>query len=90
MLLKLLGAADILTLISLLLISYLPKTLVIVMALYLIVKGIIFTLMGDIVSLIDALSGFYIITASYGLAHWSITLIITLIILQKSIVSIFS
>lgn len=90
MLLKLLGAADILSLISLLLVNYLPATLVIIMAFYLIIKGIIFTLMGDAFSLMDVFSGLYIVSSIYGISHWSITLIIAVLILQKSIVSILS
>ena len=90
MLLKLLGIADLLALIALFLATYLPQSLVIFMAIYLIAKGLIFTLMGDLVSLADVFTGLYIISASYGISHWSITLIITILILQKSIISIFS
>ncbi|MBS3175104.1 hypothetical protein J4440_04445 [Candidatus Woesearchaeota archaeon] len=90
MILKLLGITDLLVLVSLLLVSYLPETLVIIMAVYLIIKGVIFTLFGDPISLADIFCGLYIVSAAYGLAHWSITLIIIVFILQKSVVSILS
>lgn len=90
MILKLLGLADLLALIALFLTTLLPQSIIIVMALYLIIKGVFFAIMGDMVSLIDVFTGIYLASASYGMSHWSITLILTIIILQKAIVSIFS
>jgi len=66
MILKLLGITDLLVLVSLLLVSYLPETLVIIMAVYLIIKGVIFTLFGDPISLADIFCGLYIVSAAYG------------------------
>ena len=90
MLLKLMGIADVLAVIAMFLAAYLPQSLVIIMALYLILKGIFFTLMGDMISLVDVFAGIYLASASFGASHWIMTLILTVIILQKAIVSIFS
>ena len=90
MLLRLLGIADLLALIALLLATYLPQSLVIIMSLYLTIKGTFFLILGNPVSLLDIFAGIYLASASYGLSHWSITSIITILILQKAIISVFS
>jgi len=89
MLIKILGAADILAVLSLFLAAVLPQAIIIILALYLIIKGFIFAIMGNIPSLIDLMIGFYIILVSFGIYHWIPTLIAAIYILQKAIVSIF-
>lgn len=90
MLLKLLGIIDILAIISLLAVNILPQPLVLFMALYLIIKGALFTIIGgQLPSLFDVVSGIYIAAASYGISHWIITVIIMIYIGQKAIISLF-
>ncbi len=90
MLIKILGFADILTIIALLAASILPQPLVILMAVYLILKGIIFvTIGGNIIDILDVIAGFYIATASYGISHWIITSIVVIYLGQKAFISLF-
>jgi hypothetical protein len=89
MFLKIFGLADILAIIALLFATILPQDLVILMAIYLIIKGFIFILMGGIFpSGFDILSGFYLIIASFGISHWIMTLIVIIFLLQKAVVSL--
>ncbi len=90
MILKLLGFADILAIIALLAASILPKTLIIIMSIYLLVKGLFFLITGGnlITNFLDIVSGFYIIAASFGVSHWIATVIVGIFLLQKALISI--
>ena len=66
------------------------KIIVIILAVYLIFKGFIFAIMGSIPSMIDMIAGIYIIAASFGISHWGITLIASIYLLQKAVISVFS
>jgi len=90
MLIKILGTIDLLAILSLILVEYLPHGLIIIMAVYLMVKGIFFGLTGSFISLVDSLAGFYLVAASYGFYHWIISIILVIFLLQKAIISIFS
>ena len=90
MLIKILSLGDILSIIALISLPVLPISLVMLMGLYLIIKGITFSLMGNLVSLIDGLAGFYILIAVFGISHWIPTLIVSIFILQKAIPPIFT
>ena len=90
MIVKILGVADMLAVLSLLLASVIPQVIIIIMALYLIIKGLIFTIIGNIPSFIDLIIGFYIIAVSFGISHWIITLIVVVYIVQKAVISVFS
>lgn len=88
MLVKILGFADILAIIALLLATVLPRTLVIIMALYLIFKGIAFMLGGSpFPSFFDFTSGLYLAAASYGISHWIPTLAVIIFLIQKAVLS---
>ena len=89
MLVKLLGVADILAIIALLFVTLLPRKLVLIMALYLIFKGVIFMLGGGIFpSFLDLTSGVYIAAASYGISHWIPTLAVIIFLIQKALLSL--
>ena len=90
MILKLLAFADILAILALLLSSFLPKTLILLMALYLVVKGLTFIfLFGNLFpSFFDVLCGFYIILAGFGITHWILTVIVILFLGQKAFFSL--
>lgn len=89
MIVKILGFADILAIIALLAAKILPKQLVIIMALYLILKGLLFLIIGgSFTNLIDTSSGLYLVFAAYGISHWIPTTIVVIFILQKAIISL--
>ena len=91
MLIKILGILDVISVLMLIFASWLPQKLIIVMAVYLIIKGIYFSLMGGFFpNAIDSLVGFYLIVASAGISHWIPTVLIIIFMLQKALVSIFS
>jgi len=91
MILKILGLADFTAAFSLMFFSYLPRNLVVVMGLYLIIKGLFFTLLGgNMVSMLDCAAGIYHVMATYGLGHWVLTSIIVIFVFQKAFVSFFS
>lgn len=90
MLIKLMGLADMLAVLALYASTFLPGYIIIIMAIYLMIKGLIFAVMGNIVSLIDMLIGFYMILIIFGISYWIITLLFAAHLLQKSIVSVFS
>ena len=91
MILKLLGFADILAIIALLGVSLLPKQIILIMAFYLIVKGVFFTITSPgvfLANFLDILCGIYLVAAFYGVSHWFITVILTIFLLQKAFVSL--
>ncbi|MBS3152125.1 hypothetical protein J4230_01805 [Candidatus Woesearchaeota archaeon] len=89
MIIKILALADILTIISLLGVSLLPQKLVLAMAIYLMLKGLVFILIGSLFpNFIDMLCGFYIIFAAFGITHWIPTVIVILFIGQKAFFSL--
>ena len=91
MLVKVLGFADFVAVFSLVFIDYLPKSLVLIMGLYLLVKGVFFTLIGgSMVSLIDCCCGIYHVMAVFGFGHWIITFIVVTFIFQKAFISFVS
>ncbi len=79
-----------LAILSLVLIEYLPKSLVIIMAVYLMIKGLFFSLIGDSISLLDILSGLYFIAAVNGIFHWLFSIFVILFLLQKALPSVLS
>lgn len=90
MIVKLFGFADLLAVIALLAASILPKELVIIMALYLIIKGVFFTITGGsyLPNLFDVFSGFYLVSAAFGFSHWILNVIVVIFLLQKAFVSL--
>ena len=90
MLVKLLGVIDILAIIALLAVKILPQPVVILMALYLIIKGVLFMIIGQpFPNFFDVASGIYVASASYGISHWILTSIAVIYIGQKAVVSLF-
>jgi len=90
MLLKILAIGDILAIISLLGISILPSKFILIMGLYLVMKGVLFMILGGSVpSLLDAGCGIYIIAVAFGIMHWIPTTIVIIYLAQKALVSMF-
>ena len=91
MIVKILGLADFISIFSLIFVDFLPQKLVIIMGVYLILKGLFFTLIsGDMVSMFDVGCGIYHFMATLGVSHWIITSIVVLFIFQKAFISFMS
>ena len=88
MILKLFGFADILAIIALLAATILPQKLVLLMAIYLIIKGFLFVIMGGVFpNFFDILSGLYLAAASFGISYWIFTTVVVLFLAQKAFLS---
>ncbi len=89
MIIKILAIADILAIIALLGSSLLPQNIIILMGLYLIIKGLVFTLLyRNIISFLDSVCGFYLILAAFSFAHWIPTTIVLIYLGQKAFFSL--
>ena len=90
MILKLLAFADILVILSILGASILPQKLVILMGIYLIIKGLTFIFLGGLFpNFFDMLIGFYLILVAFSLSHWIFTVIAIIFLGQKAFFSLF-
>lgn len=90
MILKILAIADLLAIISLLATNVLPQVLVIIMAIYLIIKGLAFIIMGGLFpSILDMLSGLYLVLAVFGMSHWVFSVVVVIFLGQKAVLSLF-
>lgn len=90
MVVRILGVADLLAALSILLLKFgaVPKTMVFAFAIYVIVKGLIF--IKNIPSIVDIVAGILMITAAYysyfGIPTWLAAVWLT----QKGVISLFS
>ena len=83
---KILGIMDLISAATFLI--PLPKTIVLLAATYLIVKGILFSLGDDVASYFDVAIGIYLLVFSFGLALTVISVISALFLLQKGLLSL--
>ena len=83
---KILGIMDLISAATFLI--PLPKTIVLLAATYLIVKGILFSLGDDVASYFDVAIGIYLIVFSFGLSLTVISVISALFLLQKGLLSL--
>ena len=90
MFIKLLGILDLLAALVLLLSPILPSTIVMTLAVYLLVKGGIFLLAGDKVSLADVAVAAYMMLAAMDWTNAVITTVASLFLIQKGIFSILN
>ena len=90
MFIKLLGVLDLLVGMSLLFSSILPVEWVVGAALYLLIKGGLFLLLGDWMSMMDMLVAIYVGLVGYGFANAVLTALASLFLLQKGAFSIMS
>jgi len=92
MVVKILGIADLMAALSILLFRVAPntgsiKTLLIVFAIYVIIKGLIF--IKSITSIIDIAAGAFMVLAFYGYFNF-LTWIAAIWLTQKGVISLFS
>ncbi|MBI2148614.1 hypothetical protein HYU23_02950 [Candidatus Woesearchaeota archaeon] len=89
MIIKLLAFADTLSILALIGSSLLPQKIVLLMAIYLIIKGLAFILIGGLFpNFLDMLSGFYLIIVLFGISHWIITIAVIIFLGQKAFFSL--
>ena len=84
---RLLGVGDILAALAILLAGSLPVTVVRLFALYLVMKGGVFTFLGDRMSLLDAVCGLYLLAASNGISFTLISVAAAIYLVQKAVLS---
>ena len=90
MFIKVLGVIDLIAAVSLLLSSILPKEWVLLMGIYLLLKGGLFLLSGDLMSLLDITVAIYFILVANEISMVVVTALATLFLLQKGAFSVLS
>ena len=90
MFIKVLGVIDLIAAVSLLLSSILPKEWVLLMGIYLLLKGGLFLLSGDLMSLLDITVAIYFILVANEISSVVVTALATLFLLQKGAFSLLS
>lgn len=93
MLVKVLGIADLLTALVFFTSSiagFIPDKLVLIVGLYILIKGIIFILIFDFASFIDVTAGIVILFSLAYNVHMIIIAIVALYLIQKGIISLMS
>ncbi len=88
MIFKILGILDIASACVITLHSITPVSIMRMLAGYLFVKGIIFSTIGDIASILDVLCSFYMIALSFSMDFWIITIITVVFLAQKGLMTI--
>ncbi len=90
---KILGALDVLAALSFIfygIFHLIPSNIALAFVLYLLLKGAIFTATGDKISVIDLISGvFMLVFILVGAASSAIVIIISLFLFQKGVISFF-
>ena len=87
MIIKIMGAVDFCAALILLFNGVMPEKLIGYVASYLIGKGVLFGMAGDIASFIDTGVGIYAIFVAFGLSSTLLTTIATIYLLQKAVIS---
>ena len=88
MLIKILGIADVIAVLVLLLSSLIPSEFVLLMGVYLLAKGGFFLLTGDWLSSLDVGAAVYFMFAANGVTNVIVTTLVVLFLLQKSVFSL--
>ena len=93
MFLKALGILDLFSVIIFILYSYTPfklTTLLIICAIYLLSKGLIFLLFGDLISIIDVVCGIVLLLTLFFILPKLIVMVVCIFIIQKGLFSLIS
>jgi hypothetical protein len=88
MIVKVLGALDLACVIAILFAAAFPQKLILLFAIYLMGKGGIFALSGDVVSYIDVVCGIYMLLLAFGMVNLVVSGIFAAYLGQKSIFSL--
>lgn len=87
MMVKLLGTGDAYVVFAMMFAPVLPIKFLVYAALWLIFKGGIFALAGDIISYFDIISGIYVLFYAYGFSITLVSVIVAIYLGQKFMVS---
>ena len=94
MLIKLLGVLDVMVAILFFanntFFRFLPTVIVLIIALYLIIKGLIFVLSADVASIIDIICGIIIIASAFSVLPKLVAVIVAIYLVQKGVFSVLS
>lgn len=85
---KILGLGDLLCIFAILFAKFLPLQIIILAAFYLIIKGMVFALGGDIVSFMDIGIGIYLLLTTINISSTFVTTIAVIFLAQKAIFSL--
>jgi hypothetical protein len=88
MIVKILGALDLVCVVAILFAAVLPQKMLILLAVYLMGKGGTFAIGGDIVSYIDVVCGVYMLLLAFGIANLVISGIFVAYLGQKAVFSL--
>lgn len=83
MLIKLLGLADLAAVITIIAAPILPANIIIYSAGYLIFKGGLFAINGNIISVLDVVCGIFTLLLAFDISHPYITLFMLIFLVQK-------
>ena len=91
MLVKILGVVDIITSLMLLLSKFVPGNIIMIFAVYLIIKGLLFNIFGpNMISMIDLAIGVFLVIGIYtGLSVSFFRVLFFVFLVQKGIFSLF-
>lgn len=87
MLLKLLGVMDLLAVFAVLLSPALPSKIILYVAVFIIMKGLLFGLTRSIVNTLDVICGLLIVLMAFKVTSLAIMVVVTLFLLQKAFFS---
>tara|TARA_Y100000034_G_C6750171_1_gene333381 strand:- start:213 stop:482 length:270 start_codon:yes stop_codon:yes gene_type:complete len=87
MITKILGFGDFLVIIAMLFFPFLPLKWILYAAGYLILKGGLFAFSGDVASILDIISGIYIVLFAFGFSLNFFSVIVGIYLGQKFLVS---
>ena len=90
MIVKILGGLDFIAVVIIFFSSLFPQKVMLYAAGYLLFKGVLFAMGGDIASMLDILCGVYAVFLSYGISSTIITAVVLIYLMQKVVFSLFA
>ena len=85
---KILGLGDLAGMMVLILFPFLPHKIIMWVACFLILKGLMFAMMKNTISYIDVAVGAYIVLLTFGVSHWLPTIGSAVFLGQKGLFSL--
>jgi len=89
MIIKIMGLIDIMLALMFFTLTALPRMFIFTAAVYLIVKGLIFSLGEDIASYFDIAIGVYLLIAGFGFTLNIVSIVSAVFLAQKGLISLF-
>ena len=88
MIAKMLGFADLLSATTIIAAAHFPPVIVFFFAKYLLIKGGVFAIMGNVVSMIDVGIGLYMLFIAFGHSHIILSFLAIIFLFQKGLFSL--